>query len=680
MYLFTEPILQIPLGNTEDTVQQAIAAIEVLANEMGRQDITEKLGEIADRMNSSSALKMGVIGTTNSGKTTTLNALLGKNLLPASFKPHTASLVCIKHDAELPAAVLYGLNPSINEPEKLDLEEHEICGFIEEEYIKQRSSSGSPPSFTSFELHVPIPFLEGNKKVGLEIYDTPGTSEAGNNAIYTEIAEHAREKLDGIILILAADSAYLKSSTTLLQSLTDKYPLLMNRKEKRILLLVNKYDLMYDDRNPSLSDERQQLVEEINVSAEDQPERINVAPEDIEFFSSKLGLQAKIFKNDPNSVNKDCFDQARALLLSLPLKERARPICFSTDGSVKKLGEVLECSSRIGVVETLLKHSCIHYRSSILMKKAIDETQCQVRVLRDHAEQEIKKLSVQKTRYEMISQQLLERFPEEVNGELSTLLSIHVSSFITAMDSSSNTQLGMLIGTNDSRDFVSQFIDIVRTFLISVAKLKLSDSFWRAINELQASFSILFGQSLDQLTEDLSIKVEGGNTIEIALETLEKFQHPTFDPDIEGHKSIDTGTLHSYIIEDTETRKRNVRKYIKVPGKVPFTEKEIKTLVTEAYPVTVYKLSINDLNASLQQFSKYCGDFLREKIEAVVNEQMQIIVNKAVAEVLKLSGQSECERWLEDGQGETKRCDEQIELWKNRKASLDEAEKRLEEI
>ena len=56
------------------------------------------------------------------------------------------------------------------------------------------------------------------------------------------------------------------------------------------------------------------------------------------------------------------------------------------------------------------------------------------------------------------------------------------------------------------------------------------------------------------------------------------------------------------------------------------------------------------------------------------------MVHKAVAEVLKLSGQSEWERWLDDGQGQTERCDEQIELWKNRKAQLDEAEKRLEEI
>ena len=608
VYLFTEPIVKIPLGNTKDTVQQAITAIEALANEMGRQDITENLGEIAEGMNSSSALKMGVIGTTNSGKTTTLNALLGKKLLPASFKPHTASLLCIKHDAELPEAVLYGSNPSINEPEKLDLEEDEICSFIEEEYIKQRSSSGSPPSFISFELHVPIPFLEGNKEVDLEIYDTPGTSEAGNNDI-TEMAEHAPEKLDGIILILAADSAYLKSSAALLQCLTDKYPLLMNRKEKRIRLLVNKYDVMYKDgRNPSLSDECQQLVERINVSAEDQPERINFAPEDIVFFSSQLGLQAKIFKNDPNSVNEDSFDEARASLLSLPEKARARPIRFSTDGSVKKLGEVLECSSRIGAVERLLKNSCIHYRSSILMRKAIDETQCQVTVLRDHAEQEIKKLSVQKIRYEMISQQLLE-FPKEVKGEISTLLSIHVSTVINAIDSFLNTQLGILSGTKDSIDSVSQLIDIVRSSLIAASKLTLSDSFGRAINELQARLSILFGQRLDQFTEDLS-KVEGGNTIETASE---KFQQPTFDLDIEGHISIDTATLHSHIIESTETRQRLVSRSKRVGGFFGLGAERIHYTEAENYSVPVYKANINDLNAPSNSFLNTVETFFVRK-------------------------------------------------------------------
>lgn len=664
LVLFTDPI-------AKTQVQQAslaIRAIKAIADDMGRQDISGKLGESVESMTKFSTLKMGVVGTTSSGKSTTLNALLGKKLLPASFKPETASLVCIKHDPKLPAAVLYGWEPSAGEPTKIDTEDLGILGFIKEENDKHRSS-GSSSSYNLLELCVSIPFLEGEEEVGLEIYDMPGTSEAGNKDI-TETAKHELEKLDGIILILAADSAYLKSSVTLLDILTDKYPLLMKRlgKDKRILLLVNKYDVMFDDgNNPSLDDERQQLAE-----------KINVAPEDIEFFSARLGLKAMLFKNDPNSVDEISFDMARSALLPLPEKEIAMPIRFSTKGCVNKLGEVLEISSRIRVVETMLTRSCTRYRTNVLIRKAVDESQCQVTVLQDHAEQEIKMLSNQNKRYEMIRQQLLEQFPEEVDGEVSTLLRSHITTVVNEVGSYSNTQLGLLVGTKDSKNSVSNLINAVRSSLIAVAEPKLSETFMRALNDLQARLSILFGQTIDQLTKDLS-EVEGGTPLEVLLGAYEKFQHPTFVPDVAGHKSIDTATLHSRITTHNETRTKLVSKTKRVRGPL-WKSRKIHYTDSVPYTVTVYKASIDDLNDSFHTFSRYCGEFLREKIEAVLKEQTRMLAHDAAEEVLRLSGQPEWEDWLKDGEGQTKRCDEYIERWENRKASLDEAEKKLEEI
>ena len=51
---------------------------------------------------SNSVIKIGVIGATNSGKSTTINALLRGKFLPISSGGTTAHVLCIKHDPSKP--------------------------------------------------------------------------------------------------------------------------------------------------------------------------------------------------------------------------------------------------------------------------------------------------------------------------------------------------------------------------------------------------------------------------------------------------------------------------------------------------------------------------------------------------------------------------------------------------
>ena len=599
----------------------------------------------------SSKLKMGVIGTTNSGKSTTLNALLKRNILPTSIKPQTARLVCIKHDSNS-RGELFETKASEKNLTKIASGEEDICKTLRTLDTNQRSGNDEVTKLDVLELHAHVDFLSERSDIDFEIYDTPGTSEAGNSHI-RQLAQQACEELAGVILVLAANDAYLDSSATLLEGLKAKYPLLMNRDEKRILVLVNKYDLMFDDDDDNPSLERERLV---------LSKKIGVSPEEIVLFSAKLGVEAVKFLRYPESVTENVF------LTACCNKLVQLPKCEKCEENVKKVGEMLKSASKIEDVEKLLNSSCTNFRE-ILKRKAVDECQSKVTELKVNAEMQMRHLRVLRV-------QLFDRFPEEVKTNFTIHLRKHVSTLIKEIKSC--VKLDMLSEKKDRKDSIFELIDATQRSLIAVAKPKLSDFFTEALIDLQAMLSFRFGHRLDQLTKELEKVKDHNTTIEVGK--LTKFPPLTIDETkIEGHRSIELATLHSHITSCIEQRQRPVYEESKVVDEDLGAGKS-HSLVDENYIVTVYKANIDGLNDSFREFARYCGVFLREKIEAVLEEQTHEIACKAVAEVLKSSGQPGWERWLEHGAGHTKMFDEQIELWKNRKAKLDDAEQRLKEI
>ena len=638
--------------------EHVIEQISVVAMEMNNDTAVAGLQAIAVSL-TSSKLKMGVIGITNSGKSTLLNALLQKNILPTNFDPQTASLVCIKHDSkscgELFERKLSGNKLTCIASGVKEVRE-KLCNLDD----KQRLGNDQVPESVVLELHAPVNFLSGTNDIDLEIYDTPGTSEAGNPHV-RQLAEQARKDLAGMILVLAAGSACLKPSAELLKDLKTKYPLLMSQDEKRILVLVNKYDVMFEDGNhPSLDDEQQKLAE-----------KIEIAPDKIVFCSAKLGLEAVKFLRYPESaVAKRDFQQACwNNMVQLPESEQCEKFC---EENVKKVGEMLKSASKIEDVEKQLKSSCTNFRE-ILKRKAVDECQSLVTELKEIPEKHMKRIGILRV-------QLFKMFPEEVKADFTVQLEDHVSKLTKEV--SSGIQLSqMLRRTHDSRDSVSQLIDTTRSSLIAEAKLNLHEAFRGAVKYLRARLSILSSHKIDQLSTEIE-KVENVKdcNIDIDVGMLVEIPQLTIEPEIEGHESIETATLHSHITSCSETRNKQDYASKVFDEDHGAGKTKVISVVDNSYTVTVYKASIDGLNDSFRKFAEYCGVFLREKIKAVLEEQTHKIACKAVAEVLKSSGQPGWERWLEHGEGHTKKFDEQIELWKNRKAKLDDAENRLKKI
>jgi len=103
----------------------ALNELKTLFNE------TEDLDEITSYLNAQK-FSVGITGVMNAGKSTMLNALLGKEVLGTSVVPETANLTVIRHSAKPGAKVIYWNRSQWNRIEQSAQEIKSMEGFVKE--------------------------------------------------------------------------------------------------------------------------------------------------------------------------------------------------------------------------------------------------------------------------------------------------------------------------------------------------------------------------------------------------------------------------------------------------------------------------------------------------------------------------------------------------------------------
>ena len=151
---------------------------------------------------------MGLVGLTNSGKSTTLNALMHLDILPSSFQRQTVSSVCIKHSPNSPGE-LYGRKIASDNLSLL------ASGFQSvRSFIANLNELKNSIIYSELVLHAPFPCLSRKEKIELEIFDTPGTSESSSSNV-ASVWSTALNNLAAIVLILSADRVFEVSQDVL---------------------------------------------------------------------------------------------------------------------------------------------------------------------------------------------------------------------------------------------------------------------------------------------------------------------------------------------------------------------------------------------------------------------------------------------------------------------------------
>lgn len=234
---------------TEFALVSILERLRDIAHDTGHAELAVPVGEALDRI-ADHHFSIAVVGEFNRGKSTFINALLGREILPADIVPTSATI----------NRVTYGLKPAVTisfkEGEAPQAGADEAGGEgsrsrtigIDElaRYVTKLSEESSARAANIEEsiVYYPNPFLKNN----VDIIDTPGLSD---EAAMTEVTLGVLPRVDAAILVVLATAPFAQTEARFLEDL------LVDHGLARVLFLVTAMDRIEP------ADQRERLLDSI---------------------------------------------------------------------------------------------------------------------------------------------------------------------------------------------------------------------------------------------------------------------------------------------------------------------------------------------------------------------------------------------------------------------------------
>ncbi len=172
--------------------------------------------------------KIVVVATMSSGKSTLINALLSKKLLPSSNEACTATITkVINRKQENYSAKAY------SEKKELLYEEYDVS------YEKMKEWNNNE-NISEIEIYGNIPFANKKEILNLTLIDPPGPNNS-RNSVHQKILEKYLENIDEntiILYVLNATQLGITDDSILLDNLIK----IVGNKSKNIIFVLNKSD------------------------------------------------------------------------------------------------------------------------------------------------------------------------------------------------------------------------------------------------------------------------------------------------------------------------------------------------------------------------------------------------------------------------------------------------------
>ncbi|HEY1628172.1 MAG TPA: dynamin family protein [Streptosporangiaceae bacterium] len=166
-----------------DVLARALADLAALGTDRDR----EQLAAVRDRV-AEARLRVLVVGEAKRGKSTLINALLGRRLLPSGVTPLTAVATTVRYGDD--PHVLVRL-PGGHQ------EKHPLTALAD--LVTERGNPRNRRGITAVTVFTDAPVLAG----GVELVDTPGTGSVFEWD--TDAALEALDTMDAAVFVLAAD-------------------------------------------------------------------------------------------------------------------------------------------------------------------------------------------------------------------------------------------------------------------------------------------------------------------------------------------------------------------------------------------------------------------------------------------------------------------------------------------
>ncbi len=198
--------------------ERALETLEAVARERGQEGIAAEAREARSAL-AGRRFNVAVMGQFKRGKSTLINALLGRELLPADVAPITTAVTVVEHGPRESAAVRF-----------VDGHEEEVGVDQLRLFVSEEDNPGNRKGVRVARLELPSPLLAS----GMRLVDTPGVG-----SVFESNAEATREflpRIDVALVVLGSDPPISGDELALVKSAAPGVG--------RMYFILNKADLV----------------------------------------------------------------------------------------------------------------------------------------------------------------------------------------------------------------------------------------------------------------------------------------------------------------------------------------------------------------------------------------------------------------------------------------------------
>jgi len=243
---------------TKQSIARSIRAIQNRLARLKREDVAAPYQELMVKL-AEDRFTLAVLGQFKRGKSSLMNAIIGRELLPVGVLPLTSAITVLRYG---PAERLVVMREGTIFPEELP------AGRLAE-FVTEGGNPGNVKRVKAARVEVPLAFL----RHGLEFVDTPGVGssiEANTATTYQFLP-----RCDAAIFVTSVDSPLSKTELEFLAG--------VRQHVRRVFFVVNKIDLL----NPGERDDVLQYVRN-SLAQLSHDQRVSLF-----LVSARHGLQAK---------------------------------------------------------------------------------------------------------------------------------------------------------------------------------------------------------------------------------------------------------------------------------------------------------------------------------------------------------------------------------------------------
>ena len=301
-------------------VASSVRAAKQLFEAHGAKEAVERCQALVVQL-AEDRFNLAVVGQFKRGKSSLMNAVLGRNLLPTGLLPLTSAITTL----------CYGSKERALLNRKGFAWEQEVPLAQLEAYITERGNPGNEKGLVEARVELPLPFL----RRGLHFIDTPGIGSARHENTATTYA--FLPQMNAVIFVTSVDAPLSEAEEGFLIDIREQV--------RRLFVVVNKIDVLSDT-------DREEVLGYIHTRVE---QLLGIGNAHLLPLSARDGLTAKL-NHDETGIHLSGLASFEQTLTAFLSEEQGRTFLVSVlDHALHILDETdpeLATASVEGEIET----------------------------------------------------------------------------------------------------------------------------------------------------------------------------------------------------------------------------------------------------------------------------------------------------------------------------------------